>query len=232
MKKYYIIGCGGVGSWLAPSLCLLKSPEEVILVDGDKLEPKNLNRQLFTSQDVGVNKAEALAARYGTGAISSYYGPGMIEHAQSDWIFCCVDNNAARASVLRSCDQYGAQAIFAANETTSSEAYYYRRQWKDGPLDPRVYYPEILTDKENDPRRSDAGCTGEAQQRNRQLVSANFSAAALAQNLFVIWGIKAPTLSKETLPMLPFKLVSNMTKMESHRIKEQLEKGQTNERDN
>ena len=66
MRKHYIIGCGGVGSWLAPSLCLLRSPQEVILVDGDTLETKNLNRQLFTPEQVGSNKAEALAAEVRT----------------------------------------------------------------------------------------------------------------------------------------------------------------------
>jgi hypothetical protein len=232
MRKHYIIGCGGVGSWLAPSLCLLRSPQEIILVDGDTLEQKNLNRQLFTPEQVGSNKAEALAEKYGCQAIAEFYGTGSIEHDPSDWIFCCVDNNPARMAVLHSCDQYGCQAIFAANESTSSEAYYYRRAWKETPLDPRVYYPSMATDRSGDPRRASAGCTGEAQRLNRQLVSANVSAAALAQNLFVLWGIKASELSKETMPSLPFKFVANLSRLESHRIKDQLEKGKSNETDN
>jgi molybdopterin/thiamine biosynthesis adenylyltransferase len=231
-RKHYIVGCGGVGSWLAPSLCLLRNPNEIILVDGDSLEPKNLNRQLFEGDDIGKNKADALSRRYECQSIPEWYSLGMIEHEQSDWIFCCVDNNPARAAVLHSCDAYGAQAIIAANETTSSEAYYYRRAWKDTPLDPRVYYPEIRDDHTNDPRGEAVGCTGEAQVANRQLVSANFSAAALAQNLFVLWGIKLGGLDKEVIPLLPYKFTANLSKLESFRVKDQMEKGQTNEKAN
>ena len=32
---HYIIGCGGVGSAIVPSFCLLKSPAEITLIDGD-----------------------------------------------------------------------------------------------------------------------------------------------------------------------------------------------------
>ena len=225
-RKYFVIGCGGVGSWLAPALCLLRSPQEVTLVDGDKLEKKNLNRQLFTENDIGDYKANALAEKYGCTSIPRWYSLGDMEHDVGDWIFCCVDNNPARMAVLAAADEQGAYAIFAANETTSSEAYYYRRAWKDTALDPRVYYPEMMEDRSNDPRDGAIGCTGEAQEQNRQLVTANLSAASLALNLFVVWGIKAQTLDKETMPMLPFKYVSNMTKLETFRIKETMEKGQ------
>ena len=34
----YIIGCGGVGSAIIPSFCLLKTPEEITLIDGDIIE--------------------------------------------------------------------------------------------------------------------------------------------------------------------------------------------------
>ena len=61
----YIIGCGGVGSAIIPSFCLLKTPEEITLIDGDILERKNLNRQLFDAHHLGQNKATALGTKYG-----------------------------------------------------------------------------------------------------------------------------------------------------------------------
>jgi ThiF family len=223
-KHYYVIGCGGVGSWLAPALCLLRSPGEVTLVDGDKLEKKNLSRQLFDESNIGENKAEALARKYGCLALPLWYSTGLITHNIGDWVFCCADNNLARMAVLSNADGQGVNAIIAANETTSSEAYHYRRSWRDTPLDPRVYYPEMVDDTSNDPRAASIGCTGEPQLQNRQLVSANMSAASLALNLFVVWGIKLRTLDKEVIPSLPFKYVSNMTRLETFLIKEEYEK--------
>ncbi len=36
----YIIGCGGVGSAIVPSFCLLKEPGDITLVDGDNSNAK------------------------------------------------------------------------------------------------------------------------------------------------------------------------------------------------
>jgi molybdopterin/thiamine biosynthesis adenylyltransferase len=226
-RNHYIIGCGGVGSWLAPSLTLLLDPSQVSLIDGDTLEEKNLNRQLFSSEDIGHNKAQALAKRYNCGFRSDWYLFGLIEHTERDWLFVCVDNNPARVAALQACDQYGCQAIIAANETTSSEAYFYRPRWKGTRLDPRVYYPELLSDQSGDPRAAQAGCTGDAQERNRQLVTANASAAALAANLFVLWGVKAHIITRDMMPMMPFKFVQNLSKTETHRIEDRATKTRT-----
>src|SRR5690242_10762440 len=111
----YIIGCGGVGSAIVPSLCLLKSPKEVTLVDGDIIEEKNLNRQMFDQKDIGANKAKALAERYGCDFLPEWFSRGKIRHQRSDWLFCLVDNHPARLEALEVCDEVGCQAIFAAN---------------------------------------------------------------------------------------------------------------------
>ncbi len=218
MKSIYIIGCGGVGSWITPSLCLLTDPAGITLIDGDRLEDKNLNRQLFHEFDIGQFKSEALAVRYKCHCMTDFYSARSVEHDIADWIFCLVDNNPARNEVLKACDTFGCQAIFAANETHSAEAYYYHPEFKGTPLDPRTYYPEIETDLSDNPLSRHAGCTGEAQRGNPQLVSANFMAAALAQQLFVIWGMEFPALDQEIKPRLPYKLVCNLTKLETHRI--------------
>src|SRR4051812_23463220 len=123
----YIIGCGGVGSAIVPSLCLLKGAKEITLIDGDTIEEKNLNRQLFGPCQVGTNKAKALGDKYGCGSVAEWFARGKIRHGRSDWLLCLVDNHPARLEALEVCDEVGCQAIFAANETHSSEAYYYRR---------------------------------------------------------------------------------------------------------
>lgn len=213
----YIIGCGGVGSAIVPSFCLLKSPEEVTLIDGDALERRNLDRQMFDASQIGQNKAEALARKYGCRFIAEWFARGKIRHYRNDWLICLVDNHRTRLEVLEVCDEYGCQAIFAANEMHSSEAYYYRRQWQNTERDPRVYYPEINTDRSGDPRAASIGCTGEVQERNRQLVSANLMAAALAEHLYVLWCMKAPRMDRETVELLPHKFVANLSRLETHK---------------
>jgi hypothetical protein len=211
----YIIGCGGVGSAIAPSFCLLKSPGEVTLIDGDIIKSKNLNRQMFDAGQIGMNKAQALTGKCGCRCIPEWFARGKIRHARNDWLICLVDNHRTRLETLEVCDEYGCQAVFAANEMHSAEAYYYRRSWKGTPRDPRVYYPEINTDRAGDPRAASIGCTGEVQAVNRQLVSANLMAAALAEHLFVLWHLKAPRMDKETVALLPHKFVANMTRLET-----------------
>jgi len=216
----YLIGAGGVGSWLAPSLCLLTGQDNVTLIDGDELEEKNLNRQLFTRQHLRQNKATALSRLYNCHAIPAWYSMGRFHIEPEDVLMVCADNHPARLAALNECDARGCRAIVAANETHSSEAYYYQRSWRGTKLDPRVYYPDILSVREGDPLAAAIGCTGEAQEQNPQLVSANFSAAALAQNLFVVWIMEAPKFEQDTLPFLPHRLVSNLTKLESFRVKD------------
>lgn len=74
VSNVIIVGCGGTGSRLIPMVAqFMKSCPAILdpfitLIDGDKVEMKNLARQNFIKQDVGRNKADVLAERYG-GAI-------------------------------------------------------------------------------------------------------------------------------------------------------------------
>ncbi|MDD4877803.1 MAG: ThiF family adenylyltransferase [Candidatus Nanoarchaeia archaeon] len=53
-----IIGAGGIGTYVALNLALLGIPMEIY--DGDKIEPTNLNRQVFYYDAIGKNKAKVL----------------------------------------------------------------------------------------------------------------------------------------------------------------------------
>ena len=226
--KAYILGAGGVGSWLAPSMAMLIGREKIIVVDGDVLEKKNLNRQLFNDGDIGDNKAEALGSMYGLESVERFYSFGCMSHEPEDWIICCADNHACRLAVLQSCDEYRCKCIIAANEKTSAEAYLYKRQWQGTPLDPRVYYPSILTDTSDDPTRPE-GCTGEAQRATPQLVSANMMAASLAQWLFVFWHLKRPGLGRKVDDnMLSYRYRANMTMLETFKIGDTINDPRTN----
>lgn len=209
----YIIGVGGVGSWLAPAVQKLFPKDDLWLVDGDKLESSNMDRQLFDEKDIGRFKAEALGRKYGIKYINSYYGFGTLEHNGTDWILCCCDNHAARLSCIRATDMFGCNLIIGANETNSAEAYFYKHQWSGTAYDPRVMYPEIVNDLTGNPMARAAGCTGEAQVQNRQLSSANFMAAALMQHLLVLWRMEVVKLEPAIIATLPHQLHATISRV-------------------
>jgi molybdopterin-synthase adenylyltransferase len=63
--RVVVLGVGGLGGWSAWSLACC-GIGEMVLIDGDRVEESNLNRQtLYTESDVGRLKAEAAAERLG-----------------------------------------------------------------------------------------------------------------------------------------------------------------------
>jgi len=63
--RVVVLGVGGLGGWSAWSLACC-GIGEMLLIDGDRVEESNLNRQiLYTEADIGRLKAEAAAERLG-----------------------------------------------------------------------------------------------------------------------------------------------------------------------
>jgi molybdopterin/thiamine biosynthesis adenylyltransferase len=205
-------------------MCMLTKSKNITLIDGDKLEKRNLNRQLFNDDDIGNFKAEALAQRYKCEHFNKWFSSSLMPFEKDDWLLVCVDNHVARKEALMVCDYHGCRAIFAANEKFSAEAYFYKPSFRDTPLDPRIYYPEIETDRTNNPVAESIGCTGEEQEKTPQLVSANFAAAALLQSLFVLWAMESHKIDADAQKHLPFMYRSNLSKLESFRVREQMKK--------
>ena len=204
LNNVYIIGCGGVASWLLPLMVKLLSnqspPPCITLVDGDRLEKRNLDRQLFNLDHVGKPKAEMLVTKYKDQyprlvAINEFLMDGSLQPEPGSLFFGCADNHAARRMVLSLVDQWGGKAIIGGNEYTDSEAYIYDPEWRGTHLDPRVYYPEILTDTTGDPTRP-VSCQGEATVAHPQLAWANFSAANAMVGLFWFYYVERQKLSR------------------------------------
>jgi len=213
--KVYVLGAGGGGSWAVPALCMLIGKDNVIVMDGDKLERKNLNRQLFTENDLGRNKAEALADKYGCGYIDEWFSFGARSYDSDDVLISCVDNHPGRIAVLETCDYNKCKSILCGNEVHSSSAQMYLPEWNGTNLDPRVMFPELLTDTSGDPRRGAIGCTGEPQIATPQLVSANLMAVAQALHLFVVWIQEARKLPYEIRQHLPHLISQSLSRSES-----------------
>ena len=110
-----LVGCGGTGSWLAPHLVRIARlfhdlhgiEPRVVFIDKDRVEERNTYRQNFVPAEIGRNKAEALAIRYGLSACTeiiasskpfavSDYQHGYTEENTLGIFAGCVDNAAAR----------------------------------------------------------------------------------------------------------------------------------------
>lgn len=58
-KSFCIVGCGGVGAYFAEML-VRTGATKIILIDGDGVELKNLNRTPFFEKDINLKKVVAL----------------------------------------------------------------------------------------------------------------------------------------------------------------------------
>lgn len=94
-KHWIVIGCGGNGGYYIPQMLrqiALQNKRlelsnlrqhKVTLIDADDIEDKNLTRQNFVRNDVGKNKAEVMASRYGRAfGIEVDYIPEYVESSQ------------------------------------------------------------------------------------------------------------------------------------------------------
>jgi len=116
-----LVGCGGTGSHLLSGIVTLMMELEargiscdLTLCDPDKVEKKNVGRQLFSAGEIGMNKAQALARR----ALVAY---GRVVQARGraledmDILMCgrdvlsivigAVDNPEARAIIAQNVDE-------------------------------------------------------------------------------------------------------------------------------
>jgi hypothetical protein len=215
---HLIVGCGGIGAWLAQALNrLLPKDVPLTLVDGDELEERNLDRQLFGTEDIGKPKAEALAEQLRQGssrkivAIPKYFERGLVLLGEQPQFYVAVDNHPARKAILFECDSFEGTAYFAGNEYWDAEAFRYHHSWSGDSFDPRTYYPEILTEKAGDPLQP--ACTGEAQEASPQLATANMSAANYAIWLWTFWEMKLKDTKDYSMEMAPIHIMSNYARV-------------------
>ena len=127
----HLIGGGGSGSWLAPHLArITKLLQEVHHInvrlafwDYDAVEEKNIFRQNFCEAEIGVNKAETLARRFGTAwglnltalpipfsrdaMYRNHLGARYGDSSMPVFV-TCVDNNRVRQEIAKICSEnYG-----------------------------------------------------------------------------------------------------------------------------
>lgn len=211
--KTMIIGAGGVTSYLLPALT--RSFDTAgILVDGDILEEKNLDRQLFAKSQVGQHKAEALIKhlklRKTWTAENKYLEQGALPAKEADIIFCCVDNHPARRAALYISETLECPIIIAANEYETSQAIYHDPKIFPDKILPQVRYPDIATSNEGSPIR----CQGEALESTPQLAIANQVAAGLANLLCWRW-LGTDGIGEDVQDFHPIEFQTTLGKLET-----------------
>jgi PRTRC genetic system ThiF family protein len=185
-----MVGCGGTGSWLAPHVVrIAKLLEEaraqqvsVFFWDHDHVEAKNIFRQNFCEAEIGMNKAIALAQRYGNAwgvrvaaldvpfdrALASKHDLMPSYNEQSTTVMItCVDNNSARREVAKSCKSWPIWWVDTGNVKTAGQVSIGRDLKSDehSPLRfpskttwlplPTEQFPEIVTGKESQRQGND-----------------------------------------------------------------------------
>lgn len=115
LKRIVVVGVGGTGSRVARVLARMlvdraargQTVPEVLLVDPDHVEAKNVGRQaLFAPADIGRPKAECVGRRLnfalGTAmrwAVAPFDAAVHSNRYSGDVIVSCVDNHAARRAI-------------------------------------------------------------------------------------------------------------------------------------
>ena len=107
--KILIIGCGGIGSFLAREINRLILNEqidlnqtEITIADFDLIELKNIKYQNFTIDDLNKNKAQVLSNRYSLHFLTEK----ITKESQLepfDFIISCVDNAESRKLIINYC---------------------------------------------------------------------------------------------------------------------------------
>ena len=122
-KTICVVGCGGLGGHIIEQLART-GIGEIRCVDGDHFEETNLNRQIFSAEElIGQSKAEAAAARVNainSGVNVRPYCTYLSEENAVEIISGCdavlggLDNIPTRKILARACAEEGIPYIYGA----------------------------------------------------------------------------------------------------------------------
>lgn len=135
--KILLIGAGGLGSHIAPTL-VRKGIGKVIMLDHDTVAPSNLNRQRFYQEDIGEAKVVALAQNLLAECIAETEIEGWVGSLEQaveqshrfdcDVVICGVDNNPARTLASQYFGSLKKPVIFTAVSADADHGYVFVQQ--------------------------------------------------------------------------------------------------------
>jgi len=116
-----VFGCGGVGSFVVEGL-IRSGVKEITLVDFDRIDISNLNRQLMTNQEnIGELKVEELKKRILSihRDVSVHIYPiffddqSKIDFTLFDYVIDAIDSVNSKIEIMRQCEKHGTPLIMA-----------------------------------------------------------------------------------------------------------------------
>ena len=104
-----VVGVGGVGSYAAEAVARA-GVGNITLMDGDSVQPSNLNRQLVAlTSTIGKNKAEVMAERIrdidpdtNVTALARFYEENdSLDLTDFDWVIDAIDSVIAKTALIK-----------------------------------------------------------------------------------------------------------------------------------
>lgn len=116
-----VFGCGGVGSFVVEGL-IRTGVKEITLIDFDRIDYSNLNRQLMTNiNNVGELKVEELKKRIYSihadvkvHALPLYFDEtSNLDFKLFDYVIDAIDSVNSKIEIMRQCEKHGIPLIMA-----------------------------------------------------------------------------------------------------------------------
>ncbi len=116
-----VVGVGGVGSYAAEAVARA-GIGKITLMDGDSVQPSNLNRQLVAlTSTLGRNKAEVMAERIRdidpaaevTALARFYEEDDDLDLTAYDWVIDAIDSVSAKTALIKTATDKGVNIVSA-----------------------------------------------------------------------------------------------------------------------
>lgn len=175
----HLVGAGGIGGWIIDLLNeRFDNKDDIViyLYDGDKVEEKNLKRQNFLPEDVGMHKVEALKLAYPNLHIIPV--PKYIRHIPfktnrtDEIVVCAIDKARERIAFSGQCAASGRIYIDVGNNVDDGQMVIEGIEDEVGLC---AIYPDIIDKAYNDTFMSCATLS----ESSPQLLHVNFIGAEL-----------------------------------------------------
>ena len=198
--KIKVIGAGGIGGYLIEPLSRYSSycddHVEVTIIDGDKYEDRNRERQRFkecvnkADHTVELMKEEFPRVHFRSKPEYVTESNVITTIRESDIVFLCVDNHATRKLVSERCSELDNITLISGgnDETDGDVIVYVRKNGKDvtPPLTTLTEIANVSDDSKNPGDLTEEerqGCEREAQTKP-QILFMNLDIASLMLNCY------------------------------------------------